>query len=278
VPQTPPTVRVLLVDDDPDDRLLVSDLLTKQGKRAIYLVDEAGDLPSALKLASKRRYDVALVDYKLGVGPDSITGLDVIEALRKEHYRTPVVIITHHGDERLQREAMEQGAAEFLEKGMFTADLLSRTCLYAIGLQEKQTQNGGGAGVGVNIETLVSLTRDSVVAQTTTAAETSEMRREFSEGMKALSKEHDTFLAALQGAEERTAAAIKEGTKKTPKFKWVFDWIASNPLAAALVFFGIVLLILLLVVVLPKIDVDTIKQLRGVKGALWLPIGGEGVV
>ena len=55
-------VRVLLLDDDPENLLLRAAILRKHG----YLADTAGTIVEAEKLLNK--IDIAVLDYHLGAG------------------------------------------------------------------------------------------------------------------------------------------------------------------------------------------------------------------
>jgi CheY-like chemotaxis protein len=68
-----PAIRVLLVDDDPEIRLIVSHLLTSAG----YVVDEAEDSRSAAAALSAAVPDVVLMDVMLG----SENGVETAAAL-----------------------------------------------------------------------------------------------------------------------------------------------------------------------------------------------------
>lgn len=248
------TVRVLVIDDDLDDCRLVRDLLGS-AKRAEFVVDEAHSAQEGFYQLQQThfRYDVILLDYKL---PDS-DGITFLQKLHELHYNTPIVIITSHGDRNLQGHAIERGAVEFLEKGTFGTELLERTCLYAIGVQEKRRQNGEGApGVGILIEQLVGLTRESVQAQTAASNEIKELRQDFAQGMKRRAEDtkaqHDLILAEIRDI------------KKSP-WKWILEWIGEHPVAAIVMFLCFVLVVVLFVLLLDAIDTSKLKDLKDLK-------------
>lgn len=247
------TVRVLVIDDDQDDCLLIRDLLV-ESTRAEFIVDEAHSAQQGFyKLQqTHHRYDVILLDYKL---PDS-DGISFLQKLQELHFNTPVIIVTSHRDRTLQGHAIERGAVEYLEKGTFGTVLLERTCLYAIGVQEKRRQNGQGApGVGILIEQLVGLTRESVQAQTESSREIKELRRDFAHGMERHSndskEQHDKILSAI----------------KSP-WKVFLDWITVHPIVAMAIFLCLILSIIVGVLLVDILDVDKIKDLTEIKMSL----------
>ncbi len=108
---------VLVVDDDGDLRLLVRSLLDTHPQ--LYVVAEAEDGATALRLAAECRPDVVILDLGL---PD-ITGHDVVTALRATDPNVRVVIYT--GNEPVSRSAvMALGAAGLVLKGEALARLL----------------------------------------------------------------------------------------------------------------------------------------------------------
>ncbi|HWB21686.1 MAG TPA: response regulator [Gaiellaceae bacterium] len=120
-------VDVLLVDDDDEDFLLTKDLLSRLDS-VRYECQRAGDYQEALKAAGERRYDVCLVDYRLG--PDN--GIELVRELIANGHDMPIIVLTGQGDHDVDVEAAEAGAADYLVKGEISPGLLERTIRYAI--------------------------------------------------------------------------------------------------------------------------------------------------
>jgi DNA-binding response OmpR family regulator len=104
--------RVLLADDDPDLRGLLSLTL----RRAGYDVVEAAD---GVELLDRIEATIAKRDYFAVIVADvhmpGLTGLDVLAALRCTSWTTPVILITAFGDPATKAEADDLGAT-VLEK------------------------------------------------------------------------------------------------------------------------------------------------------------------
>lgn len=121
-----PPVRVLVVDDDYEDYLLVADLL--ETRRPMMNVVYAADDIAARTSNAASRCDVILLDYRLG----ALDGLEVLAAFMKEGVECPIILMTGQDDFDLGRQALRLGAADYVVKGSVTGDLLERAIRYAI--------------------------------------------------------------------------------------------------------------------------------------------------
>ena len=98
---------VVIVDDQPEFRLRVRELLEAEG---FVVLGEADDVQSALAVGHRLRPQVVLVDVRL---PDG-TGLDVARAMQS-WTAPPVVVLTSTAD--YSHAVRECGAAGFIPKG-----------------------------------------------------------------------------------------------------------------------------------------------------------------
>jgi DNA-binding NtrC family response regulator len=120
-------IRILLIEDDEDDYLVVKSLLSKTPSPKFDL-DWVPDYDTGLESILERRHDVYLVDFRLG----EHTGLDLLRQLRRQGNETPVILFTGQGGYEVDVEAMQSGAADYLIKGQITADMLERSIRYTI--------------------------------------------------------------------------------------------------------------------------------------------------
>jgi PAS domain S-box-containing protein len=123
----PDPVRILLVEDDPDDYLVTRDLLAAIPNTKIHL-DRAATYDAALEMMARQEHDVYLLDYRLGSG----TGVELLRAARERGAQAPIIMLTGHGDREVDLEAMRGGADDYLTKGQISADLLERSLRYAL--------------------------------------------------------------------------------------------------------------------------------------------------
>lgn len=119
-------IHLLLVEDDPDDVLLLHDMLAETPHPPFNTVhvDRLGHAAARL---SSENFDVILLDLSL---PDS-DGLGTLKALY-ETGAAPIVVLTGTDDEDTAIQAVQSGAQDYLVKGNIGNDLLLRSVRYAI--------------------------------------------------------------------------------------------------------------------------------------------------
>ena len=120
-------VRLLLVDDDEDEFRLLRAAL-RDTRDARYEVDWVPTYEMGLARASDSRYDVYLVDYRLGRS----SGVDLIRAARAAGCDRPMIMLTGQGSDTVDQAALEAGATDFVEKGRSLGAVLQRTLRYAL--------------------------------------------------------------------------------------------------------------------------------------------------
>ncbi|HEX6279854.1 MAG TPA: hybrid sensor histidine kinase/response regulator [Pyrinomonadaceae bacterium] len=124
-------INVLLVEDDDDDFILVQDLFKEIGNQR-YRVERVASYDEAVGLNSPDKFDVALIDYRLGAHD----GVELMRDLRSLGYKCPMILLTGQSDYEVDRMAMRAGAADYLLKGQIYAQNLERSIRYSI--QQKQ--------------------------------------------------------------------------------------------------------------------------------------------
>jgi response regulator RpfG family c-di-GMP phosphodiesterase len=107
--QHQPSRCVLLVEDDPGARTMISRYLTRQG----YDVTAVHSAERALMPAGEAvRHDVVITDVHL----PGMSGLDLAGLLLESSPSQPIVLITGDPDEALAREALSRGPVSYLLK------------------------------------------------------------------------------------------------------------------------------------------------------------------
>jgi DNA-binding response OmpR family regulator len=113
----PEGARVLIIDDEPDIRAFLADLLTVQG----YRCDTAESGVAGLAKLAAAKPDVVLLDIMM----PGMSGFDVLKSIRARDGAAPAVVmiscLTH---ENTTQRAMEEGADQFVMKPFRVAELL----------------------------------------------------------------------------------------------------------------------------------------------------------
>lgn len=111
-------LRVLVVDDEPAIRRFLRASLTAEG----YVVSEAEDGESALKLLRRNSFDVVLLD----LGLPNINGFDVILRIRDGGLNVPIVVLSSRNDEDGKVRALDLGADDYVTKPFGLDELMAR--------------------------------------------------------------------------------------------------------------------------------------------------------
>ncbi|MCY3801050.1 MAG: ATP-binding protein [Chloroflexi bacterium] len=115
--RTEEPVRVLAVEDDPNDLRYVRDVLAAAGYRPVV----TGDPEEALRLVERERPELVLLDLML---PDA-DGVELMEDIF-EVADVPVIFISAYGREELVARAFDHGAADYVVKPFSSTELTAR--------------------------------------------------------------------------------------------------------------------------------------------------------
>ena len=105
----------LVVDDEPD----ICELLAITLERMDIQTDTCANVSSARDKLSRINYDVCLTDMRM---PDG-DGLELVQWMQSEGLRTPVAVITAHGNVETAVKALKYGAFDFISKPVDLNDL-----------------------------------------------------------------------------------------------------------------------------------------------------------
>lgn len=108
--------RILVVDDEPDMRMALANVLSRIG----HQVFESGDGPGALEFLAKDGADLVLLDMRL----PGMDGPQILRALRERDKTTPVVMVTGYGSVESAVEVMRLGASHYLSKPFSNQELV----------------------------------------------------------------------------------------------------------------------------------------------------------
>ena len=119
------SVRILLVDDDPQARTLIDMALVEASFH--YAIAIASTVKAGLEQIDADEHDVYLIDQQL---PDG-TGVQLIHEARARGAHKPFILLTGYGSGALDEEASRAGAADYVEKHLVGSHL-ERSIRYAL--------------------------------------------------------------------------------------------------------------------------------------------------
>jgi diguanylate cyclase (GGDEF)-like protein len=126
VPVTENTKRVLLVDDDRQQFLLIGYLLSEAHYDDYRLV-WCQDLEKGLSHIENQQCDVVLLDYHWGINCK-----DFIRRSRELNDSIPVIVMTDDTESEVDRTAISEGASDYLVKDTINSEILERTVRYSM--------------------------------------------------------------------------------------------------------------------------------------------------
>lgn len=124
-------IRILMVDDDEDDFIIIRDLLAEV-KDQRYRLTWISSYEQALVQIKDPDYDLFLFDFHLGAH----TGLKLLEQVKENGWKVPVIFLTEHDDRQTDLQVMKSGAFDFIPKSEITSSMLERSIRYAIERQK----------------------------------------------------------------------------------------------------------------------------------------------
>jgi len=103
-------MRILIADDHPIFRAGLKEVLSEV--KDVELIGEADNGQTVLLLTRKQRWDLVLLDVTMP-GKD---GLEVLQELRRERPKLPVLVLSAHSEDQLALRLLKSGAAGYLTK------------------------------------------------------------------------------------------------------------------------------------------------------------------
>jgi two-component system response regulator AtoC len=124
--------RVLVVDDDRRMRRTLQVLIERMGLESVAAAGAA----EAREQLGAARFDLVLTDLKM----PGASGIDLLDELRADHSKVPVIVITAYGTIQTAIEAMRKGASDYVLKP-FDNESLELVIRKALELQRVRSEN-----------------------------------------------------------------------------------------------------------------------------------------
>ncbi len=103
-----PQPEILIVDDDPDFRVILEEYFNKQGFHAAA----ASGGEDAIHLLSENEFDVALLDLVM----PGMDGYDVMDYINDQELATHIIVITGYASKQSAVASLRKGVYDFLGK------------------------------------------------------------------------------------------------------------------------------------------------------------------
>ncbi len=145
-------IKILSVEDSPEFFELLNRIIKKNPGMQAY---NAPDCAAARRMIEEEDYDLILLDHVL---PDG-NAFDVMEALRQNNSPTPVIVITGHADEVTASQAIQAGAADYLNKKEVTGESLHQSINNILEKQRLQMEIRAAMGKMAEMATTDELTK-----------------------------------------------------------------------------------------------------------------------
>jgi signal transduction histidine kinase len=129
-----PPLSILVADDDDGDRRQMRRILRQAGIHCE--VTEVADIEQASQACRDRKFDCAIVDYRMP-GHDGLYGISSLRELQPD---MAIVMVTGQGDEIIASEAIKLGAADYVPKSQLSPGYLQhvlRNALHKMALERK---------------------------------------------------------------------------------------------------------------------------------------------
>ncbi|HKN87678.1 MAG TPA: response regulator transcription factor [Nitrospiraceae bacterium] len=133
-------MRILVVEDE----VKVGSFIRRALEEESYAVDLCADGQSGLEFARDSSYDLIILDVML----PGMSGIQILETLRREKLKTPVLLLTARAQLDQRVKGLDAGADDYLTKPFAIEELLARV--------RALLRRGTGEGVGLlQIEDLI---------------------------------------------------------------------------------------------------------------------------
>jgi diguanylate cyclase (GGDEF)-like protein len=125
--------KILVVDDEEDIRLLLSNLLTSEG----YLVFSAENGAEGFECFRHHEPDLVITDVKMPVR----NGLEMLKDIKSTDTDVDVIVLTGHSDESTAIDCLHNGAYDYLLKPLEKLDILIASVQRALQKRSLEKKN-----------------------------------------------------------------------------------------------------------------------------------------
>jgi PAS domain S-box-containing protein len=128
-------LNVLLVEDEPADRMMISKAVMNSGFEAD--IKFAENVEDALTMTSICAFDCILLDYYFS---NTANGFEFIKSYRARGGDAPIIMVTSYNEPALVVESMKMGVADYIAKKDISPETLAKSFNYILRLREAEAQ------------------------------------------------------------------------------------------------------------------------------------------
>jgi CheY-like chemotaxis protein len=129
-------LRILYVEDDPNDQLIMKYALEKNLHLDFDLTTVSTG-QEGLNEVENKKFDLLLLDYML----PAMTGIELLTELQKRKVHTPIIFVTSKGSEKIAVEAIKLGVIDYIVKDEIGTSRLIDSITEIIGNRSKSTKD-----------------------------------------------------------------------------------------------------------------------------------------
>ncbi len=128
-------IRVLVIEDDEDDFILVSDVIEEIDTLNVS-IERAASAELGRQALERNECDLCLLDYNLG----ATNGISLLREAHELGFEAPIIFLTGSRDKELDAMALEAGAVDYVFKGELEANRLSTAIRYALARRDTERE------------------------------------------------------------------------------------------------------------------------------------------
>ncbi len=149
ISRTTQCIRLLLIEDNPDDATFIEEILKLQDTYAAVDIAIVSKLRDGLSCLARGNFDVVLLDLSL---PDASSTNSVTRVLSQSP-QAPIIVLTGLDDRDTALDALKKGAQDYIIKDSISGDLLIRAIRYAV--ERRRAENRARVKAAVEREDLI---------------------------------------------------------------------------------------------------------------------------
>jgi signal transduction histidine kinase len=147
--RTTQCVRLLLIEDNPDDATFIEEVLKLQDTYAAVNIAVVSRLRDGLSWLARENFDVVLLDLSL---PDASSTNSVTRVLAQRP-QAPIIVLSGLDDRDTALDALKKGAQDYIIKDSLSGDLLIRVIRNAV--ERRRAENRARVKAAVEREDLI---------------------------------------------------------------------------------------------------------------------------